>query len=400
MMVVGTSMSNDLMKKICQDKKRMRIKNNDIAKALKVSGGAVTQYFSEGEQIRIGLFHFTKLIELVYENDVETQRELLFGFICTTDRPINLRLGLEYAYMNGETEILQYIIEKELNGKRPNDEWASVYYLLLMRIKGKLRGAELLKATEDLMTQRKLKQNEMRILVHIIKMYAYFDMDEHGSMLKLTKELPEVISTISNPYIKEAYYVRMLEGYAHGYLRDNDLENARKTALELTSGAYSTKFPLFVSTGYHVLGQSYLFENFDEIENNIKSGLSILEKYSSPTMIARKKEINKTYDFAKVYWSKKVEEERQLNDGERLHLMVKEGKKEEAHNLLEYLEKKNGRLSAFQIYYKGLLENDALLYRKSLELFRKQGNKFYLKLPLIQLQKLSKDKDEKLELIW
>lgn len=393
-------MSNELMKQINLDKTNKRIKNSDVARELQVSPGAVTQFFREDEQIRIGLLHFTKLIEFIYENDVETKRERLFEFCRKTKRPENLRIAMEYAHMNGESLFLQYIVAQDLDGKRPNDEWASVYQLLLKRSMGELNGAALLRATEALMSQRKLKTNEMRILVNIIKMYAYFEMEEHGSMLKLTKELPVEINTIRNPYIKEAFRVRMLEAYAHGYLRDNDLENARNAALELTSDPNSTKFPMCASTGYHVLGQSYLFEDFEQVENNIKASMDVLSDLASPRVIARRSEIKKTYDFSKVHWSKDVDEKMLYDEGERLHFLVSKGKKEEAYQLINELELKNGKLSAFQVYYKGLIENDPSLLRRSLELFRKQGNKFYLRLPLTRLQELSKDRDEKLELIW
>lgn len=393
-------MGRDLIVEIKKRKISRRIKNSDIARGLGVSPGTITQYFNEEQQIRIGFIHFVKLIEIVYDDSVEKRKKLLYEFCSTTKRPENLRLAMEYSHMIGETELLEMIINLDLNQKRPNDEWASVYSILLNRSLGKLRGTELLQASEELLNQRKLKTNEMRILIKVIKMYAYFEMNEHGSMFKLTQELSLEIDTIKNTYIQESYRVRMLEAYALGYLFGNDLESARETAREIINTEYVEQFGLYVANAFHVLAQSYLFESYKEVEKYIQNGLDVLQNISSTRVKMMKKQMNSTYVFSKVHWSESVDEETLENKGELLHLMAKKGKRKEADSILSSLEEENGKLSAFQIYYKGLLYNDDQLLRKSLELFKTQGNKFYSKLPLIQLKKISDEQNQNLELIW
>ncbi|MDC3424385.1 AimR family lysis-lysogeny pheromone receptor [Aquibacillus sp. 3ASR75-11] len=382
-------MSIHLLNQIFEDKRERKITNKQVAEYLGISPGAVSQYFKG--IYRIGLPHFMQLITLVYSDSPSKRQEKFYEFCKTTERPENLRLAMEYSHMIGETDFLEFLVKQEKNGNRPNNEWADVYEVMVSRSKGYFQGRRLLQATEKLTEKRNLKTKEMQILNSIIKMYAYFEEKEHSSMFKLTKELPLETDSIKNPYIKEAFTVRILEIYANGYLFQNDIQASRDISWELINNYNPNMFPMCVAAAYHVLAQSYMFESYAKVEQFLLEGISVLNELDTERIRIRKKELTKTLSFAKVYWKKVQSEEEIDNPSELAHFKARTGSLYESIQLLDNLKEQNGSLTPFQIYYKGLSLGDETILKDSVREFRRQGNKFYSQLPLLELERRGQD---------
>ncbi|MEH7458477.1 AimR family lysis-lysogeny pheromone receptor, partial [Bacillus sp. JJ1127] len=92
-----------------------------------------------------------------------------------------------------------------------------------------------------------------------------------------------------------------------------------------------------------------------------------------------------TIMFLKIHHEIDLKKIKPCNAAENAYLQIKLGNKKTAIAILEDLQKENGFLSSYQLYYLGLAKNDKNILIKSLESFEKEGNIFYARLPKIQL---------------
>lgn len=364
---------------------RQNITARAIAKVLDVSPGAISQYFSGTH--RMSFISFLKLVKFIYKDDIEKQKQLLISFCNNTDRRINQRLAMEYASSNYEFDLLLFLYKKEENSKnRTNVEWASVYELMYYRSQGKYNGNQLLQKLKS--KAKRLKSFEMKILSDIITMLALYDLNEFNSLIKITNGLMEKLNKVTTKYIKDSFRLRIIELYVFANLMNNKVDEVRKLASEVINSKESIEnSPLFTASIYHYYGQSFIFEDKEKALYWTKKAIEILSENNNNDKYRNR--INgfiDTADFIEIYKGDNLEEISPRSLAEKAHLEMKKGNYKEAIFILKQLEKENGKLTSFQLYYLGCAMKDKSLIEKSIESFENSGNKFFVKLPTEMLE--------------
>jgi tetratricopeptide (TPR) repeat protein len=135
----------------------------------------------------------------------------------------------------------------------------------------------------------------------------------------------------------------------------------------------------------NVLGESYIFEDYDKAKVYLEQALYALGDTFNDMMKNKKRCIMNTLNFLKVYHGKDLDDLYLTDPAEIAFLEIKKGNKEKAIEILNGLEKQNGKLSAFQLCYMGIAKEDRKLIEKSLKKFEEIGNIFYAQLPKIYL---------------
>ncbi|TSI19918.1 helix-turn-helix transcriptional regulator [Bacillus sp. HY001] len=374
-----------LLQEINVDKKKKKITNEQLADILDVSKGFISQIFSGTS--RITFIDFIEMIRYIYQ-DEERERHLIFEFCAATSKPLNLCVAMEFASVQREYDLLNFLVQKGLTHRNAMvKECATFYDYLYRRSRGKLTGNELWKAI--LKEKKKPSFAEMKTLYSLILMYSFVDMREYNSLLKISpeehldEEDEKKQKSINNEYITGAYDLRIKELQIIAHLMNNNVPTMRKLALECITPELINDFPTFTASIYHYLGQSFLHEDVNQAVKWVEKAIDLLESYKTEKFERNIKEFNNTLDFIKIEAGIDLHTIVPRTMAEMAHMYVKLGRDDEAIKILNQrlAECKDEASVPYMYYYLGLATQNKEYFEKSSILFEQHGNKFYAELP-------------------
>ncbi|OKA30526.1 AimR family lysis-lysogeny pheromone receptor, partial [Bacillus cereus] len=148
----------------------------DIAKEIGITPGTFSKNLTGKNQF--GFWKLIKLLNILYENDINKKRKMLYAFCSVTTSKKNLRIAMEYANAKGDLLLLKFIVDREKNSSLAmNREWAYVYELVWQRSSGVIAKQELLDRLEDRKGSKVIKTKEMKILYGILTCYTMCDLE-------------------------------------------------------------------------------------------------------------------------------------------------------------------------------------------------------------------------------
>lgn len=387
-----------LLQEINVDKKKKKITNEQIADLLGVSNGFVSQVFSGTS--RITFMDFVNMVRYIYQDD-ERERRLIFEFCTGTTKPLNLCVAMEFASVEREYDLLNFLVQKGLNHRNAMvKECATFYDYIYKRSKGKLEGNKL---WSKIMNEKKKPSFiEMKSLQSLIIMYSFIDIREYNSLLKFApietkqeeveekKKEKEKKKEIGNEYIHRSYKIRIEELKVIAHLMNNEVNEAREIALKAISSDNTNDFPTFTASIYHYLGQSYLHEDVKKAIEWVEKAKELLQSYKTDKFERSIQMFNETLDFINIEAGIDLHRIVPSSLGEMAHLMIKLNRKEEAVKILNQGLKEDNDVAGqpYYYYYLGLATGDKKFFEKSRVLFEQHGNRFYAELPNRYLKEL------------
>ncbi|ANB66129.1 hypothetical protein GFC29_3841 (plasmid) [Anoxybacillus sp. B7M1] len=367
-----------LMQQIEEDAKKKKISKTLIAKELRVSNAAVSAYFNpRPNRPIINFFQYTRLLKIIYGCYRE---DLLIEYWKRVSRKVS-REALEWAYVNGKLDLLRFLVDKELL-KEYSDPFAKVYLLMLMRSKKEISAAQFLYEVEKMRGTLSEEKGviEAQVLLDICLLYALCDSACYALILEYNSFLKEKIPKIKNDYLRKAFSARAQKITAHSCLKRNKINECERIATEMISEEYRDKFPLYYNSALLFLSEVYVFSDYQKSISYIKRALGMLDELKG--FSKREFELKSTHDFIQIVNGNY--NELYLNSlAEKAHYLARQGseqKRQEALEILEELRRKNGNLSAFQLYYKALATRDAHDMRIAQEAFYQCGDQYYVRL--------------------
>jgi hypothetical protein len=196
-------------------------------------------------------------------------------------------------------------------------------------------------------------------------------------MNNLYEDVKNQIESIKKKFAKDTFYARLFLLECSVNLHNMNLGSLKEKLFLMESALDPIK-----SLAYLQIGNSYMLTSYDKANKLFKQGLEIAsEKY--------KVQFKRSINFNNILWDKF---EGYLPDGDisnELFYYAKKGQKEQGICVLKKIdvESLSDHAKGFNYYYQGLLFNDKVLLYKSVEYFNKCGEKFYKKLPILELQK-------------
>lgn len=371
-----------LLKKMHEDLKSNGYTNRKLATLFNVSHTTVNSYFSQST--KFDFMHYVETLRLYEPDNINFRRESLlkaFGYMS----PNNERLGLEVLNMYGEYELQKILIAKIINNNdtnknaRLNKKIAEVYQLLSLRNEGFINKHEFFEAVDEFRKSKKISTNELKIISDFALIYSHLDFNDHKMVLKYTKQLMPYIEGIKKGTSKTSFTLRAKEMLATSSHHANDLEQARKYCFEIINEPLN-KYECMKALAYCILGETYILEDYSIAKHYFEQGIVTLEKPTNRKCIVRKKAIENTLNFLKIYWRKDLKNINPTDKAEEAFLYAVTNREEEALFLLDELERENGMLSPIQKYYKGLATGDKKHFEESIADFEKLGDFFYSRL--------------------
>lgn len=367
--------------------KRGDVDQRKLSRIAKTNESSISRYLNGYEEI-----NFEAVLRIVQHLFPEQEKELMAEYIMT-QKSKNARYALEYCAMNQLFEQLDHLLKELSVSSNPIDkEWASMYELIKIRNSGALDPLELLKQVEIF----KPKQLEMEVMKVIIKGYIYGELNDFHTLSMYVPLIENELDHIKSNFIRSSYKVRL--GLMMNYISlfKNDVEKARfYSNLVLDQVFFEQLKPI----AYHHLGHSYLFEDYEKSMSYLDLSLKLSYNSGFNDMA---ESIKFTIEFVKSFWGIDHEFRLELTTYKHkmnyAHFLFQKGEKDKAREVLDQLDFNSlpDWEKGFYFYYKGLIENDIDLFHYSVRWFKKEGDLFHMKLPILKLKHLG-EKDIILE---
>lgn len=351
--------------------KRGDVDQRKLSRIAKTNESSISRYLNGYEEI-----NFEAVLRVVQHLFPEQEKELMAEYIMT-QKSKNARYALEYCVMNHLSEQFDHLLKELSVSSNPKDkEWASMYELIKIRNSGVLDPLELLKQVEIF----KPKQLEMEVMKVIIKGYIYGELKDFHTLSMYVPLIENDLDHIKSNFIRSSYKVRL--GLMMNYISlfKNDVEKARfYSNLVLDQVFFEQLKPI----AYHHLGHSYLLEDYEKSMRCLDLSLKLSYNSGFNDMV---ESIKFTIEFVKSFW--------EIDH----YFLIQKGEKDKAQEVLDQLDFNSlpDWEKGFYFYYKGLIENDIDLFHYSVRWFKKEGDLFHMKLPILKLKHLG-EKDIILE---
>lgn len=368
--------------------KKKGIKKGDIAKFFDVSPGTVSNMFNR--KYKIGYMKFIQLTRMIFG---QYNHDFIRRFCRSAKTKIEVE-ALEWAYSNGDMEVLELLVEREkgYNNRNTTKEKqqieesepvtiTSAYELQLQRMTGKIARELFYKKNHKM--KRKVKNTDiaMFVLVHLNCMYSYIDRHSYREVWPLGVSLLEDIEEIENDYLRLSLEIRVKIALLYTGVRAKKYTECEIMANEILSRkGLIDDFPLHYNNVLICLSEIFALTDFEKSSSYINQAVEMMDKGYFDNNEGWKWKIKSTYDFIHIYHNKLNKDKLYLEaPDEKAHFLAKgnEEERKEAIRILNELQKEYGEDDEFVAYYKALALNDVELMREARAMFRDAGDYHY-----------------------
>jgi hypothetical protein len=364
-------MKNDIVKLILNGLDDRELKVKQFAKMIGMDEDGLGDFLNR-DRLEIPFPCIKKALEILCEDNLQEYMEYLYNI---TQKPDNMRMISEYASITRNFPLLEKMIESLSQSDNKKDkEWAVVYSIAIRFQMRDTDDEKLMGMIDDV----KVKLPEMKILKKILRARVMYSMKEYSSMFRIANAANNELSKLKEGYLKRCYQTRINELFAQGYLYVlGETQKARYYAnLVLNNEEFCATFKMYA---YHIIGTSFLFENYEMAIANFENYKLLLEEHGRDDLV--KEVIEKDIFFTKVLWNRDIEGISTTDEIELAHYEAKFGDKKNVPNLL-----KNSKCP-FALCYNGIATNDPQMLLESFFKFLGKKQKYFANVPARYLEK-------------
>lgn len=348
---------------------------SELARAIGISKTYLSGFFNGKNELT---FHcWVRIIQFLKpEREDELISTITETLLLEGDSTLNTKALMEYYSTHRKFSQLETLINSldVKGGKTELRDFAKIYRIALQFQQRSASNEELLFQIEAFRSG----SADAQIFANILRAYALYTLGEYKTVFRIGNSLDAQIAKIGNPLLRSSYNARISEIMARGYLYlKNDTKKARFFANNVIKSNYlGEEFKVGM---YHLLGTSYLFENYEESIKWFTFNRDTLERLGRYDIAD---EVNEgDIFFAKVLWNKDVKETDSHDRLELAHYYARQGDIEKVEELCEKYPQDN----PFVLFYKGIASNNPELLLKSQAKFIETGDKLFAQMPLREL---------------
>ncbi|QWH20926.1 XRE family transcriptional regulator (plasmid) [Bacillus mycoides] len=341
----------------------------DLAKEVGVAKSTISNYLNKNNALSV--YTFSKLVYVVFENDKDKQEQMIINYLSTLkDRMnINVKVAFAIAHLNDYLKLMKFI--SQLCKKSDDIEMKRlerVFNLYNARLDGE-DVKDIYLDIEKARTISNKKNYDIEIFCDLLSMLILCDLGDFGLMEGYKVRIENNIELVTNSYLKNLYYFWVKELWSYSLLRTDMCQDFEEHNIYLKTYKDLKFFPVMEAFLNIRCGENYMFSDYKKSLNFFLEAINILcgAKESLKFTIALN-DIN----FIRIVWWKDIDkiEFNRLHPAEHALFLIKEGKKNEAINILENIEMKKGYLSPMQTCYMGMAKSDLALVKKSINMIK------------------------------
>lgn len=362
-----------VLSKISDDMDSRNINRTQLVKRIDIDGATLSRFLKGKHQLVFNKYGV--MLKEVYPNDINARRSFCREYSSVLKRQGNKKIAVYYLLAHGELDTVADL----LNETTIKHDWENACRLMYLRYKGDLSGDELLKVYKEKIEIIKSKNAEFEILKGIVLLHIRYDQKNYKSMIRLSEELRTKVEELEDNYAKAFLKFKIQEATIYGLLTCNEILSLRSICHEIINDDNSDMlFPIFKATAYGVLGESYIFTDYNKSLGYLNAAASIIVNGPDNQMMKRKNMILNTIDFLKIHWKVDLHNIQPKDEVERAYLEIQKGNAQKAIVILENELKAKGKLGAFGLTYLGIAKgNDPQILSDALDLFERSSDIFY-----------------------
>jgi hypothetical protein len=302
------------------------------------------------------------------------------------------RCSLEYSLMIRDYDLFDYMISKlERTDNKESQEWARIYKIDRLI---KLKKIEPMDAINQLQCESdRLKSPEMKFFCKLLQFYYYYQLRMINVLSQLISMTEYMIDDVKDAYIHNSYLSRLNLIKVDVALHSGNTEEAHRYG---ENALVCTNQSLIKCLTHLQLGNANIIRSYDESMKHYKLSLEYakeinLTDYNSVL-------VHRGINFVSSYWSKPTEYlDTESSEPSDIHEIafhyIKNSQIEKGLELLDSLhyESLNSYQKGFNNFYRGLATGLSKYYYESVKHFNEVGEKYYKKLPIVELRKLGEN---------
>jgi hypothetical protein len=333
---------------------------------------------------------FRILLDIVQMVFPKEYKKVMKNYIMSVHpNSIIARCSLEYSLVIRDYELFDYMIEKlECTDNKESQEWAKIYKIDRLI---KLKMIDPMTAINNLQSESdKLKSNEMKFFCRMLQFYYYYQLRMINVLSQLMSLTEGILENIKDEYMFNSYFSRLNLIKVDVAIHSGQTEEAMKYGEIVIN---STKQELIKCLVHLQLGNANIIHSYERAMEHYNNSMEYakqinLSDYNSVL-------VHRGINFVSSYWGKHTEYlDTNSNDPSDVHEVafhyIKNNQIEKGLELLDSLdfENLNSYQRAFNCFYRGLAHNSLNFFYESIKYFNKIEEKYYKKLPIIELRKL------------
>ncbi|WP_222599220.1 AimR family lysis-lysogeny pheromone receptor [Aquibacillus kalidii] len=322
---------------------------------------------------QLNLNQFITMVSI--DNDEKAAADLAKQFCLQTESAIDMRIGMEYLYLNGFYTELDFLIIKNKQSENPiNRKWGAVYELMVARRNYNRPAQTILHHAQEIKTSLP----ELKCLLIFLKISLDYSGYKYDSLGYYLDEINDLIMEVENPLLASLFRVRLNTLLFIYYWKRNELILARKHAYQAINQTFNVerKVQLHIN-----LALSYIYEDYHSSVYHLDEALKSAELFDKSQLISVIK--NRNYPFICAHFGE-VEGLKTKDLSEQAHIEIARGNLKEAQRILERVNQD----TPFHKYYMGLATgNEQFLFSSYNEFIEKRSDHFFARLPLQKIKR-------------
>lgn len=362
--------------------------SDKIAKLAGYSSGSALRKVLTDDKKEFGKFY--GLVKVVQELFPQEEKELMAEYALTVDpNKQTARYMLEYLSLNERKEELNILIDNMLNcTNKESRTWAEMFFIDQQTINKEITTTEALSK----FSQLSIKTIDMEVRCEIMKSYSFLDLKDYKMAYEFAFPLQNKIMKIKEEYIKETFLGRCLSILAECEVRKDNTEKAREYCQRILN---DIKIADFRIRAYLHFGNSFIMESYEKSVSYLNKGLEIAKDYCDNMIIQLKRSIN----AASNYWMKETPHIDHISNHpsdlhEYAHSEINKNNLIKAKKILDSIKQEDmsENEKGFHFYLCGLITKEIDDFSLSIIHFKKSNDSHFIKMPILELQKMGINK--------
>lgn len=297
-------------------------------------------------------------------------------FCMETKNAEDMRIGLEYLYMNGfYKDLAELIVKNKEHANELNNTWGKIFDLIIVKQKRSIPHHHILEEV----TSIKTSDPGLQCIIDFLIVSIHFDMFEYRMLANLLDNIYDLIAKIADPLLSSLLNIRLDNLLFVYYWKRNEMLLARKygfRAINVTNSKVR-------QAHLHInLSMSYILDDFKSSLYHLKQAEQLAVNGKIERLIDMIKNQNIPFIYAHFNRPEGIET---TDISEQAHLEIAKGNFKQAQILLEGITE----VTPFTKYYLGRAYQDRKLLFASYNAFIEQrSDHFFARLPLQALKDL------------
>lgn len=336
----------------------------------------ISKWIHQGTEI--SAFYFYKIAHTLEENKHD-QEQLKMEYLqnLKTGSCSNIKILFILSYLNRDTVLFTELLQHCSTHK----------YLIVCKYakafqfyQRRLQGEDIHEIYLDLKTFQSninKKEKDLAILCDLLSIMILLDLGDIKLVPTYRNRIKRNLIKIGDSHLKMIYHFLFIELHSYYLLRRNQITLFQRHNQSLQKLKNLDFFPVMKGALHLKAGESYLLSNYNMAIYHLEKSLEIFHLYQDES---RYKQALNDLNFVRISHWRDIDkiDFKQLHPAEQALFYIELGQYDKAIILLNDLERKNGKLTALQMCYKGMATLNLSLIQQSIQMFQSNNDFFFV----------------------